>query len=70
MVIFNLVLTYKRDFAAINGALESYLKAVIENLGDYSESESILAVVLSEIRIIYKNAPLLNCAIENKDKML
>ena len=70
VVVFNLVLTYKRDFASINGALESYLKAVIENLGDMTESESILAVVLSEVRIIYKNGPLLNCAIENKDKLL
>ena len=69
-MIFNLVLTYKRDFANINGCLESYLKAVIENIGDMTETESILAVVLSEVRIIYKNGPLLNCAIENKDKLL
>ena len=65
VVVFNLVLTYKRDFGNINGVLENYLKAVIENIGDMTESESIMAVVLSEIRIIYKNGPLLNCAIEN-----
>lgn len=35
-----------------------------------TESESIMAVVLSEIRIIYKNGPLLNCAIENQGKMM
>lgn len=70
VVVFNLVLTYKRDFVNINSVLENYLKAVIENIGDMTESESIIAVVLSEIRIIYKNGPLLNCAIESKDKMM
>jgi hypothetical protein len=70
VVVFNLILTYKRDFANINSILENYLKAVVENIGDMTDSESINAVVLSEIRIIYKNGPALNAAIDMKDKLM
>ena len=46
------------------------MRAVVENIGDMTDSESINAVVLSEIRIIYKNGPALNSALEIKDKLM
>jgi hypothetical protein len=35
-----------------------------------TDAESINAVVLSEIKIIYKNGPALNAALDMKDKMM
>ena len=70
VVLFNHVLTYKKQFSHINTYLENYLKSVIENLGSMTDSDALNAVILSEIRIVYKNADLLAKVMEMKDKFV
>ena len=70
VVLFNHVLTFKKGYNHINQFLENYLKSVIENLSDMTDSEALNAVILSEIRIIFKNADILAKVLEMKDKFV
>jgi hypothetical protein len=70
VVMFNHVLTFKKAFSHINQFLENYLKSVVENIGAMTDPEALNAVVLSEIRIVYKNADILAKVIEMKDKFI
>jgi hypothetical protein len=46
------------------------MKSVVENLGDMTDSDALTAVILSEIRIVFKNADLLGKVMEMKDKFV
>jgi hypothetical protein len=43
---------------------------VVENIGSITDNEALIAVVLSEIRVIYKNADLLAKVMDMKDKFI
>jgi len=70
VVLFNHVLTYKRSLSDINTYLENYIKSVVENISDITDNEALTAVVLSEIRVIYKNADILAKVMDMKDKFV
>ena len=70
VVLFNHVLTFKKSFDHINQYLENYMKSVVENLGDMTDVEAMTAVILSEIRVLFKNAQILGKVMEMKDRFV
>jgi hypothetical protein len=42
------------------------MKSVVENLGDMTDPEALNAVILSEIRVLFKNAQILGKVMEMK----
>ena len=46
------------------------MKSVVENLGLMTDSEALNAVILSEIRVIFKNAHILGKVMEMKDRFV
>lgn len=70
VVLFNHVLTYKRDFKAINQYLFTAIQTIMETIPTVYDPESLNAILLSEIRIIYKNAEICGKVMEMKDKFV
>lgn len=70
VVIFNHVLTYKRDFKNINQALGNILMAITENLDLITDAEALNAILLAETRILYRNQEMVTKAIQMKDKFV
>ena len=55
VVLFNHVLTYKRDFSKINNYLFSAVQKILETIQSLTDLEAIKALLLAETRIIFKN---------------
>ena len=61
VVIFNHVLTFKRDMASLSNKLFSLVQAITELLstcfkeGGLTDTEAVTAILLAETRMIYKN---------------
>jgi hypothetical protein len=56
VVLFNHVLTSKRDLTPLNASLLSFIKTVVERMADLSkDSESFTAIMLAQTRALYKN---------------
>jgi len=70
VVLFNHVLTYKRDLKPINQYLENALMTALEHLTNINDADSLNAILLCEIRIIYKNADILSKVLSVKDKFV
>lgn len=70
VVLFNHVLTYKRDFKLINQYLENFLMKVVESLHNINDNDALNAILLCEIRIIYKNADVLTKVLQMKEKFV
>ena len=70
VVLFNHVLTYKRDLRQINQYLENFLMKVVENLHKITDNDALNAILLCEIRIIYKDADVLTKVLQMKDKFV
>uniref|UniRef100_A0A7S3CJK8 PUL domain-containing protein n=1 Tax=Strombidium rassoulzadegani TaxID=1082188 RepID=A0A7S3CJK8_9SPIT len=71
VVLFNHVLTCKRDISLINPYLLNFVKCVIENVASLSgDSESMIAILLAENRILYKNQDILDSVLEMKEKFV
>lgn len=70
VVLFNHVLTYKRDLKPINQYLENALMTALEHLGNVNDNDALNAILLCEIRIIYKNADILTKVLSVKEKFV
>lgn len=70
VLLFSHVLTFKGDFRSINAALQGALSGIIETLPSTTDTEALGAMLLCEIRILYKNADNLTWALASKDKIL
>tara|TARA_B110000285_G_scaffold233990_1_gene309452 strand:- start:105 stop:404 length:300 start_codon:yes stop_codon:yes gene_type:complete len=69
-VLFSHVLTFRGDFRDINAALQGAMGSIIETLPSTTDAEALGALLLSEIRILYKNADNLTWALSIKDKII
>lgn len=70
VVLFNHVLTYKRDFKGINSYLFAAIQSIMENIPQIEDNDGLNAVLLAEIRIIYKNQEICGKILEIKDKFV
>jgi hypothetical protein len=64
------VLTFARDFRDINKSLQAAMSKILETIGDITDTEALNALLLCEIRILYKNADNLTWALSHKDKVI
>jgi len=64
------VLTYKGDFRDINAALQAAMSTLVETIPSTTDTEALGAMLLCEIRILYKNADNLTWALASKDKII
>jgi len=61
VVVFNHVLTYKRDISSLTTSLLNLVKTIIEILagafkaGGLTDPEALNAILLAETRMLYKN---------------
>jgi len=70
VLLFSHVLTFKGDFRSINAALQGAMSGIIETLSTSTDAEALGAMLLCEIRILYKNADNLTWALGSKDKII
>ena len=71
VVVFNHMLTLKEDQKGLSGSLLSFLRAVTENIDRLAEdTESMLAIILAETRILYKNPSIQEKIGGIKDKII
>lgn len=70
VLLFSHVLTYRGDFRDINTALQGAMSTILETLGSTTDTEALGALLLCEIRILYKNADNLTWALGVKDKIM
>lgn len=70
VVLFNHLVTYKRDLAAINDHLFNAIMKIMEIMGDIKDKDAITALLLAETRMLYKNQDLLTKVIDIKDKFV
>ena len=68
VVLFNHVLCTKVDKKA--DVLFSAIQKICEVLPSQTDNDAITALVLAEIRIIYKNGEILKKVMESKDKIV
>jgi len=59
IVLFNHVMIYRRDISTLTQLLKSALQAILITLGRIEADDARLALLLAEVRIIYKNKDLL-----------
>lgn len=70
VLLFSHVLTYKGDFRDINAALQAAMSTLVETIPSTTDTEALGAMLLCEIRILYKNADNLTWALASKDKII
>jgi len=70
VLLFSHILTYKGDYKDINPALQAAMSAIVETLPSTTDTEALGALLLCEIRILYKNADNLTWALGIKDKII
>lgn len=70
VILFSHVLTYRGDFKSINPALQGAMSSIIEAIPSTTDTEALGAMLLCEIRILYKNADNLTWALGIKDKIM
>ena len=68
VVLFNHILTYKGDIKKLTPKLQIAQKTIVETLRTQTDKDALLAMLLAEIRIIYKNADLLHTLLWNEEK--
>ena len=55
VVLFNHIVTYKRDFAAINDHCFNAIMKIMEIMNEIKDKDAMTALLLAETRMIYKN---------------
>ena len=55
VVLFNHMVTYKRDLSHINEHLFNAVMKIMEVIGDVQDKDAAMALLLAETRMIYKN---------------
>ena len=70
IVLFNHVMLYRRDISTLTPLLKSALQAILITLGRIEADDARLALLLAEVRIIYKNKDLLRIVVNSKDDFL
>lgn len=70
VVLFNHMVTYKRDLSKINEHLFNAVMKIMELIGDMQDKDAAMALLLAETRMIFKNQDLVSKVIEIKDKFV
>ena len=70
VVLFNHMVTYKRDLSRINDNLYNAIQKIMEVIVDVTDKDAAMALLLAETRILFKNQDLLSKVIEIKDKFV
>ena len=70
VVLFNHMVTYKRDLSKINEHLFNATMKIMEVIVDVQDKDAAMALLLAETRMIYKNQDLLSKVVEIKDKFV
>ena len=70
VVLFNHMVTYKRDLSRINDNLYNAILKIMEVIVDVTDKDAAMALLLAETRILFKNQDLLSKIIEIKDKFV
>lgn len=55
VVLFNHLVTYKREMAPINECLFNAVMKIMETMGDIQDKDAATALLLAETRMLYKN---------------
>jgi len=70
VVLFNHCVTYQRDLVHINDYLYNAIMKIMEVIGSITDKDAVVALMLAESRMIYKNQYLLSNIVEIKDKFV
>jgi hypothetical protein len=70
VLLFNHLVTYKRDLSLINDELFSAIMKIMEVLVDLTDKDAATAILLAETRAIYQNQDLLTKVVEMKEKFV
>ena len=70
VVLFNHMVTYKRDLSRINDNLYNAILKIMEVIVDVTDKDAAMALLLAETRILFKNQDLLSKVIVIKDKFV
>ena len=70
VVLFNHLVTYKRDLSMINEHLFNAIMKIMEIMSEVKDKDAMTALLLAETRMLYKNQDLLTKVIDIKDKFV
>lgn len=75
VVLFNHLLCYKRNLEIISGPSHQVLTKIVGILrnvqdGTKADKDALLAMVLAEVRILYKNQPMIDKLADKKDHFI